>query len=93
MESNPTKLFVHGLEQMIHNANQAHDVHEQRLLALRDVYTLAQVSGLIADRWEATIKEMLSTGDKITAIKFYREKTGCTLKEAKDYVDGLTQTA
>ncbi|HVX14077.1 MAG TPA: ribosomal protein L7/L12 [Pirellulales bacterium] len=35
------------------------------------------------------IVELMKTGQKIEAIKLYREKTGCGLKEAKDYVESL----
>jgi hypothetical protein len=33
--------------------------------------------------------ELVRGGQKIDAIKLYREQTGCGLKEAKDYVEGL----
>ena len=33
------------------------------------------------------IDALLEAGDKIGAIKLYREKTGCDLKEAKDAID------
>lgn len=33
------------------------------------------------------IDQLLEEGDKIGAIKLYREKTGCGLKEAKDAID------
>lgn len=35
------------------------------------------------------IVELLKAGQKIGAIKLYREQTGCGLKEAKDYVESL----
>jgi Ribosomal protein L7/L12 C-terminal domain len=35
------------------------------------------------------IMELVKAGQKIQAIKLYREKTGVGLKEAKDYVEGL----
>ena len=35
------------------------------------------------------IMEMLRVGNKIAAIKIYRELTGLGLKEAKDYVDEI----
>jgi ribosomal protein L7/L12 len=35
------------------------------------------------------IMELMKAGQKIEAIKLYREKTGCGLKEAKDYVESL----
>lgn len=33
--------------------------------------------------------DMLRSGQKIQAIKLYREKTGCSLKEAKETVEAL----
>jgi hypothetical protein len=33
--------------------------------------------------------ELLKSGQKIQAIKLYREQTGAGLKDAKDYVEGL----
>ena len=35
------------------------------------------------------IMELLKSGQKIQAIKLYREQTGVGLKEAKDYVESL----
>ena len=35
------------------------------------------------------IVELVKSGQKIQAIKLYREQTGVGLKEAKDYVEGL----
>ena len=35
------------------------------------------------------ILELVKAGQKIQAIKLYREQTGVGLKDAKDYVEGL----
>jgi hypothetical protein len=35
------------------------------------------------------VKELMKAGQKIQAIKLYREQTGVGLKEAKDYVESL----
>ena len=35
------------------------------------------------------ILELMRSGQKIEAIRRYREQTGISLKEAKDYVEGL----
>ncbi len=35
------------------------------------------------------LMELVQSGQKIQAIKLYREQTGVGLKEAKDYVEGL----
>lgn len=36
-----------------------------------------------------TVLKLLRTGEKIRAIKLYRETTGCSLREAKEYVESL----
>lgn len=35
------------------------------------------------------VMELMKSGQKIAAIKLYREQTGVGLKEAKDYVESL----
>jgi large subunit ribosomal protein L7/L12 len=35
------------------------------------------------------VRELVMRGDKIRAIKLYREETGCGLREAKQVIDGL----
>jgi ribosomal protein L7/L12 len=40
----------------------------------------------------SAIIEQLRSGNKINAIKLYREQTGVGLKEAKDAVDALERT-
>ena len=35
------------------------------------------------------VMELVKAGQKIQAIKVYREQTGVGLKDAKDYVEGL----
>lgn len=37
-----------------------------------------------------TFEELARSTNKIYAIKMYRDEHGCTLREAKDYVDSLT---
>ena len=37
------------------------------------------------------IRALLKSGDKIEAVKLYRDLTGVGLKEAKDYVEGLLE--
>jgi large subunit ribosomal protein L7/L12 len=39
--------------------------------------------------WMAEVRELVASGNKIEAIKVYREHTGLGLKEAKDAVEGL----
>ena len=40
--------------------------------------------------WMTEVRELVAGGNKIQAIKVYREHTGLGLKEAKDAVEGLT---
>ncbi|MBP5513708.1 MAG: hypothetical protein J6Y04_02880 [Bacteroidaceae bacterium] len=43
---------------------------------------------MIADEYLLTL---LHQGEKLQAVKAYKEETGCSLKEAKDYIDDLEQ--
>ena len=43
----------------------------------------------ISTNQEEQIKELLAKGQKVAAIKLYREMTGIGLKEAKDAVDAI----
>jgi Ribosomal protein L7/L12 C-terminal domain len=38
---------------------------------------------------DGKIVELVKSGQKIQAIKLYREQTGAGLKDARDYVEGL----
>ena len=38
---------------------------------------------------DSRVRSLLATGEKIAAIKLYRESTGVGLKEAKDAVDAM----
>ena len=49
----------------------------------------ARMTGLDAAA-EAEIRQIISSGQKISAIKRYRELSGCSLKEAKAFVETLT---
>ena len=42
-----------------------------------------------ASSWEQEAIDMYRSGNRVTAIKFCREKTGLGLKEAKDAVEKL----
>ena len=41
------------------------------------------------DETQEHIQELLRAGRKIDAIKFYREQSGASLKDAKDFVESL----
>ena len=43
----------------------------------------------ISTQQELQIRELTATGNKISAVKLYREITGVGLKEAKDAVDAI----
>lgn len=49
-------------------------------------YVVSSGSGL-----DAELKAYIERGEKLTAIKLYKDKTGTDLKSAKDYVDALEQ--
>ena len=38
---------------------------------------------------EEEVRRLAAAGNLINAIKFYRERTGCSLKDAKDAVDRI----
>ncbi len=44
------------------------------------------------DDWRQQVSAHVRNGEKIAAIKVYREATGMGLKEAKDFVEALEQT-
>ena len=41
----------------------------------------------LSEKDEEYISSLLKQGNKINAITFIKDKTGITLKEAKDYID------
>lgn len=47
--------------------------------------------GLRKHRLDKELRELLKEGWKVNAIKLHRERTGSTLKDAKDYVDALQE--
>jgi hypothetical protein len=42
-------------------------------------------------QWVGEVKSLAQTGEKIRAIRIYRERTGCDLLEAKAAVDSLVR--
>ena len=42
-----------------------------------------------AGRASATVLELVARGDKIAAIKAFREETGASLKDAKEFIESL----
>jgi ribosomal protein L7/L12 len=51
---------------------------------------IAGTAGVRADL-KADIWALMQDGQKIQAIKFYRERTGCGLKQAKDAVEAVAR--
>ncbi len=43
----------------------------------------------LSDKQREVLLEMLSQGRKLEAIKYYRDISGCYLKEAKESIDAL----
>ena len=54
---------------------------EAKVIKPSDVQTESQM--------EDEIVEMLKSQGALTAVKLYKDKSGCGLKEAKDYVDSI----
>ena len=48
------------------------------------------MSNELDDKQIDRITEAIAAGKKIEAVKQYRIATGCDLREAKDFVEGLT---
>ena len=44
-----------------------------------------------ASEGRQAILDAITQGRKVGAIKLYRESTGCDLKEAKDFIEALTE--
>lgn len=42
-----------------------------------------------AGRASATVQELAAKGDKIAAIRAFREETGASLKDAKEFIESL----
>ncbi len=42
-----------------------------------------------AGRASAAVLELVARGDKIAAIKAFREETGASLKDAKEFIESL----
>lgn len=55
----------------------------------RDLAQSIQAPALNSTDAEAEVRRLVRSGDKIQAIKLYREATHCGLKEAKDAVDRI----
>jgi large subunit ribosomal protein L7/L12 len=72
---------------------------EAEIARLKDQLQRAQGGGTLAApaptpaldsaAWQSEVKSLVQQGQKIQAIKLYREKTGIGLKEAKDAVDAM----
>lgn len=55
------------------------------------LYRSLGITAQEAPGWHASpaLLELVKKGDKITAIKAFREETGASLKDAKDFVESL----
>jgi ribosomal protein L7/L12 len=62
---------------------------EQKLEFLLQALGLESKGNIIQN---SAIIEQLKSGNKINAVKLYREQTGVGLKEAKDAIDALERT-
>lgn len=62
---------------------------ESRSSRLEREARATQLAGFSRDDIPAHVTDLLLAGKKIQAIKYYREQTGTSLKEAKDVIDSL----
>jgi ribosomal protein L7/L12 len=52
-----------------------------------------QISPAVASKIEdSMLTQMLQNGKDLQAIKLYKQSSGCSLKEAKDYIDNLKRS-
>lgn len=58
---------------------------------LKKIYEHMGIEDKLEDLINEEIKALILNGEKIKAIKVYREYTGLGLKEAKEYVDSLNE--
>ncbi len=72
-------VALNQLSQRIEEANQS----------LRKISKHLGVHDTILESLEEELKELVKQGEKIKAIKLYRETTGLGLKEAHDHIQEL----
>lgn len=49
------------------------------------------ITDTVPENIDSELKSLISEGKKIKAIKLYRQSTGIGLKEAKEYIDRLSE--
>lgn len=99
MELNQTTIIVICLAGILLLANVALNVYRQNQRAEKDLYPTNQGADTISatqqpavgsDRGlEIQVQDMLQRGQKIEAIKLYRQFTGSGLREAKEAVESI----
>lgn len=92
MDMNSYLIFgVIGLLSLVLVATMASRPDDIRIARIeRKLDAILKEMGVNADaNVPSDVMELVRMGQVIEAIKLYRERTGCGLKEAKDYVDSL----
>lgn len=70
--------------------NSLQFLNKQELLEINQKINALLSSNINAlDHLREYFRNMKNNGQELNAIKEYKEKTGCSLKEAKEYIDGL----
>ena len=69
-------------------------ISESRILVLNDIYGYVKLDSLISARllqpFKPTIIDLLEQNQKIEAVKLYKDIHNCTVREALDMVNLIT---
>lgn len=80
------RLYVEASGASLETATATVEKLSKFLGVLGNIIPDQDASATVEPDWDA-IEEQLLAGNKIEAIKLYREQTGCDLKEAKEAVE------
>lgn len=58
---------------------------------LKKIYEHMGIEDKLEESINEEIKELILNGEKVKAIKVYRQHTGFGLKESKEYIDSLSE--
>jgi ribosomal protein L7/L12 len=93
-----TLLSIGALAVLLHLSFNEHDYHARltrlealmnRVLTELGIDPQQALAQSLSDYVDDHIQSLLMQGNKIEAIKVYRERSGVGLKEAKDAIDAL----
>lgn len=80
--------WVYDTSAQAHDAARLIDHHSEVSIKFSVTPVLDRLCGWLPDDAEHDLlRACLSRGNKVAAIRFARSRTGCCLKEAKDWID------